>query len=63
MSLIESCLVDCPYCGEQLELAIDAPEGRHQYTEDCHVCCQPIAVDLVVCIDGSAVVQLTQENE
>ena len=38
MSLVDTCLVDCPYCGEVLEFAIDCPDGRHQYTEDCHVC-------------------------
>lgn len=32
----------CPYCGEQVEVVIDARGGERQdYIEDCSVCCQP----------------------
>jgi hypothetical protein len=48
MSLAETTVVDCPYCAEPLELALDCPEGQHQYTEDCHVCCQPMVVHVSV---------------
>lgn len=63
MSLAESCLVGCPYCGETLELAIDCPDGRHDYTEDCHVCCQPIAVTVTVYPGEAAQVTVARENE
>ena len=63
MSLVDTCLVDCPYCGEILEFAIDCPDGRHQYTEDCHVCCQPIAVDVTVAAGSPELVSVAQENE
>jgi hypothetical protein len=37
-----STLVQCPFCGQSDELAIDAGGGDHQeYTEDCAVCCKP----------------------
>ena len=63
MSLLETSLVDCPYCGETLELAVDCPDGRHQYTEDCHVCCQPIFVDVTVEAGAPATMRVMQENE
>jgi predicted DCC family thiol-disulfide oxidoreductase YuxK len=32
----------CPYCGERVEVIIDAGGGeRQEYIEDCPVCCQP----------------------
>ena len=34
--------VHCPYCGEPLELLVDASEDGQRYIEDCQVCCQPI---------------------
>ncbi len=34
--------VDCPYCGERFETAIDLSAGGFAYIEDCQVCCQPI---------------------
>ena len=34
--------VQCPYCGESFETAVDWSAGAFRYIEDCHVCCQPI---------------------
>jgi hypothetical protein len=37
--------VECPYCGEPLELFVDPSGGSTQkYVEDCAVCCQPMEV-------------------
>jgi hypothetical protein len=37
--------VTCPYCGEEIDLAIDPGGGAvQQYVEDCEVCCQPMQV-------------------
>jgi hypothetical protein len=38
----------CPYCGERLTLPLDLSAGSQSYTEDCHVCCQPMAVAVQV---------------
>jgi len=34
--------VQCPYCGEAFETAVDLSAGSFRYVEDCQVCCQPI---------------------
>ena len=34
--------VQCPYCGESFETAVDWSARAFRYIEDCHVCCQPI---------------------
>ena len=44
--------VQCPYCGETFETAIDASAGSASYIEDCQVCCQPIEFTLNVADDG-----------
>ena len=37
--------VTCPYCGEEVEITLDASGGAHQeYVEDCPVCCRPAEV-------------------
>ena len=33
--------VDCPYCGESFETAVDHSGGSQDYIEDCPVCCNP----------------------
>jgi endogenous inhibitor of DNA gyrase (YacG/DUF329 family) len=38
--------LNCPYCGEPVELAIDEGGGSPQsYVEDCPVCCRPWQVE------------------
>jgi len=34
--------VQCPYCGEAFETAVDVSAGSFSYVEDCQVCCQAI---------------------
>jgi hypothetical protein len=42
--------VECPYCGEGVELTVDQTGGEHQiYVEDCPICCSPWQVE----VDGS----------
>jgi transcription elongation factor Elf1 len=40
--MIESKEVSCPYCGVTFTTNIDCSAGNQIYTEDCHICCQPI---------------------
>ena len=56
---LDACTVHCPYCGESIELTIDASHGAQRYVEDCAVCCQPWRVSVVYYEDGSAGVSLT----
>jgi len=48
-------LVDCPYCGETAEIALDPGSGaRQEYVEDCPVCCQPWRVRVRYSTEGAA---------
>ncbi len=40
--------IDCPYCGESIELVIDDSVEQQEYVEDCSVCCRPINVNVSV---------------
>ena len=41
----------CPYCGEVYSSTADTSQGSHTTTEDCAVCCRPIALE-IACADG-----------
>jgi Cysteine-rich CPXCG len=43
--------VECPYCGETFETALDLSAGSTSYIEDCEVCCRPIEFALEVAVD------------
>jgi Cysteine-rich CPXCG len=44
---MDACLtLQCPYCGQPVELYIDEGGGPRQvYVEDCPVCCRPWQVE------------------
>lgn len=50
--LLRAHAVECPYCGEWIELLLDLSAGSQSYVEDCQVCCRPIQIDLICDSDG-----------
>lgn len=61
--MLPSVDIQCPYCGEWIELLIDDSAGAQRYTEDCHVCCRPIVVTVTIDADGGLRVDASSENE
>jgi hypothetical protein len=55
--------IQCPYCGESIDLVIDDSIDRQQYIEDCHVCCRPMNIAVAVEEDGTIAVQARAEND
>lgn len=51
-AMLESVWLNCPYCGEAFETAVDCSAGNQRYVEDCAVCCRPIDVAVEVGADG-----------
>ena len=39
-------VVECPYCGEQLEIYVE-PDVRGTFVQDCEVCCNPWRVRVI----------------
>lgn len=46
MELLLETDILCPHCGETFPLQIDTSQGTHFLTEDCSVCCRPIALQV-----------------
>jgi len=56
--------IDCPYCGETINLLIDCSVPDQHYVEDCQVCCSPIIVGVTLDADSQIEsVSVRQENE
>jgi len=56
--------VECPYCGETLELWVDQSGGATQkYVEDCAVCCQPMEVLVEIEEDDQASVSVRRFDD
>ena len=63
MPLLNEQVISCPYCGEQLDVLIDAEEAGQQYIEDCQVCCRPIVFVISADLDDELSVSVHAENE
>jgi len=55
--------VDCPYCGETLELMVDCSVAEQDYVEDCQVCCRPMNVHVEVDDEGEPTVEASHEDD
>lgn len=61
---LDSAKVNCPYCGEILEILIEPLDDPQQYFEDCQVCCQPILIEITPGYEGnSPVVRCLRSDE
>jgi Cysteine-rich CPXCG len=53
--------IECPYCGESIEIVIDDSVECQQYIEDCWVCCRPINIE--VSVDAESGISVTCQSE
>lgn len=53
--------VQCPYCGEYIDIIADTSVLHQQYIEDCSVCCRPIEMDVVV--EGDIVTVIAKRDD
>ena len=54
--------IQCPYCGESIDILVDCSIDEQEYIEDCQVCCCPIVINAIV-FDESLTVSVRTENE
>jgi len=46
--------IQCPFCGQRCEVAVDVSIAQQCFTTDCEVCCRPFEVR-AECADGEIV--------
>jgi hypothetical protein len=63
MDLLRTIALQCPYCGEQIEIVVDCSISQQEYVEDCSVCCNPIVLSIMALGDGEIEVEARAENE
>jgi Cysteine-rich CPXCG len=61
MEFIAETEITCPHCGESFPLEIDTSQPEQSITEDCTVCCRPIALT-IRCRPGVVVNLVTVEG-
>jgi hypothetical protein len=49
---LESFPIQCPYCGESIEVDVEPLEEAQSFIEDCTVCCRPIQYEATTNSEG-----------
>ena len=63
MNIIETISVQCPYCGEIMDLEIDCSIGDQEFMEDCPVCCKPVTIAIMISDNGISSVDARPEDD
>ena len=53
--------IQCPYCGESIEIIVDCSLEEQSYIEDCSVCCQPMTITVELDADGHPAVETSAD--
>ncbi|WP_019614322.1 CPXCG motif-containing cysteine-rich protein [Psychromonas ossibalaenae] len=61
--MLVCCFVQCPYCGETIEIVVDCSAAEQSYIEDCQVCCCPITVNVTVPENHSPLIVVSHQDE
>jgi len=60
---LEDRSIDCPYCGESIDIFLDHTVSEQSYVEDCQVCCRPINISFSVEPNGELLLSATTDSE
>lgn len=63
MNELINTLIDCPYCGESIEVSVEILDETQEYIEDCQVCCRPITLIVSPSDDEYPNVAVRTEND
>lgn len=63
MNYLEERAIECPYCGEYIDVLVDCSVVRQTYVEDCQVCCSPIVLAVHVYEEGDVAIDVRREND
>ena len=58
MNILETISVQCPSCGEVMELQVDCEEGNQEITEECPVCDRLLTIVVTVSDNGVSSVEI-----
>jgi len=55
--------IDCPYCGESMEVFVEPSAPQQDYIEDCRICCRPINLRVTVESDGNITLLASSDSD
>jgi hypothetical protein len=62
MEMLQTVVLQCPNCWEQVEIIVDCSLEAQEYVEDCDVCCSPMVISVASTDEGEIDVEARMEN-
>jgi len=62
MEILQTVLLQCPNCWEQVEIVVDCSVEAQEYVEDCDVCCSPMVISVTSTDADTVEVEARMEN-
>lgn len=63
MSSSDPASIQCPHCGEAIDIPVETDGSPGSYVIDCSVCCRPIMVHVEIAHDGTIRVSAEKESD
>lgn len=63
MNTTEIFSLQCPYCGERIDVIVDCSLIPADYIEDCSVCCSPMRIHVLIDDAGEMEVIAFHQND
>ncbi len=61
MYALQTTPIQCPYCGEDIDIVVDTSVAEQSYIEDCQVCCKPI--EIFVSVEDGEIIELLVRSD
>lgn len=62
MEALQTVLLQCPNCWEQVEIVVDYEDAEQEIVEDCSVCCSPMIIAITAGDDDELHAAARPEN-
>lgn len=62
MEALQTVLLQCPHCWEQVAIVVDCLDADQEIIEDCSVCCSPMVIAISAGDDDELHAVARQEN-
>ncbi len=63
MKFRDSATIECPHCGQKINLEVDPSVKHQEYMEDCPVCCRSIFLSVTIDAKGRPHITARREDD
>lgn len=63
MDALERVNVECPYCGNMIELTVERTIAKQSYVDECQICCRTMQLEVEADEDAELSITVHREDD